>query len=158
MPYEVIPTYSGGSPAQVDEATARRVAFQEKEAYERYVSGFYGEEERERAEIRGLGNIVFSWTARGKEFLVEDIITGEHATRRTPVPREGFDIFAMHVEDAKRGVVVRLPTGERGVLLALARPHVRAVWLVRCESSRAVQEIDIRKTTSDAMLRQKAGQ
>lgn len=75
--FSVNPTYSAGSGAQVDEATARRVAREEDQARERALTGIYGERAQAAAGLRQLCGIVYAWTEKGKGARVEDLITGE---------------------------------------------------------------------------------
>lgn len=56
--YEVMPRYSGGSPAMVDKATAERIADQERKAYVAYSNGWYGVEGKAKADKEGLDGIV----------------------------------------------------------------------------------------------------
>ena len=58
--YNVRPRYTPGSPAAVDEATALRVAEQERDGHEQALSGAWGEDERERAVQLGLTGIVYT--------------------------------------------------------------------------------------------------
>ena len=85
--FNVAPRYSPGSPAQVDERTARRVAEDEKHGYGRSLAGVYGQTELTRAEQLGNSGIVEArWEqARPSGWLVQDMLTGEifvrYATR-----------------------------------------------------------------------------
>jgi hypothetical protein len=79
--YNVRPRYTGGSPAMVDERTARRVAESEQDSYEAALEGIYGPEYQERADslgVRGIAEAVYE-TRKGWE--VEDLITGERYLR-----------------------------------------------------------------------------
>lgn len=71
--YEVLPRYTAGSPAAVDEATARRVAQQEREAYPAHKDGTYGPAWAKVATSEGLDGIVIRGEGSGK---YQDIITG----------------------------------------------------------------------------------
>lgn len=156
MGYNVIPKYSGGSPALVDEATARRVAWQEEQAFQRTIAGAYGPDAAAKAEARGLGNIVLRVIqSRGPRFVVTDIITGEHVERKTFVPRSGFDIFAKSPTDAKKGEEVRLRDGRHARLVCAARPGAITRWLVRPNEGGPAEEIDITTATDLELLRQK---
>lgn len=73
--WNVAPRYTSGSPAMVDEATARRVAEQEQAAVAAIMLGMCGPEEKARAERLGLEGIVWSCSGR----IMIDVITG---TRR----------------------------------------------------------------------------
>lgn len=80
--YHVAPRYTPGSPAQVNQATAQRVAAQEQDGWERAKSGAYGEMTREQAENLGLSGIVYTTMEVGSNFLVEDLLT--HRCYRVP--------------------------------------------------------------------------
>lgn len=56
--YRVEPRYTCGSPALVDLKTATQVAYEEKRAYERCISGRNGKQDRDYAYVRGLEGIV----------------------------------------------------------------------------------------------------
>jgi hypothetical protein len=77
--YSVVPRYTAGSPAAVDEQTALRVAREERAAYERLMTGLYGEEEKRRAERLGLGGIVYTYSERQRkpQVSVYDVILDE---------------------------------------------------------------------------------
>ena len=68
----------------VTEALAQRLASEERGAYERAISGRYGDAERARAEEMGLGNIVERRLERRRHWEVHDMITGEGFTRPFP--------------------------------------------------------------------------
>jgi hypothetical protein len=73
--FHVAPSYSGGSPARVDEDTAIRVAVDEAIAYERHIAGIHGEENKARAQKHGLSNVVyFRWFRENKTFRY-DLLT-----------------------------------------------------------------------------------
>lgn len=79
--YDVRPRYTPGSPGLVDEATAQRVAKEERESYEHALSGIMGEIDKARAEKLGLRGIV-QWKQEkgaGKKqgWEVVDLVTGE---------------------------------------------------------------------------------
>lgn len=73
--YHVAPRYSAGSPAQVDEATALRVAAQEKSAYNHHIEGMYGDFKRKMAAEKGLEGIVYRTLEKGNKIYVDDLIT-----------------------------------------------------------------------------------
>ncbi len=80
----VVPRYTPGSPALVDRETALRVAKEERAAFERVLTGAYGEADKRRAEILGLEGIVYGYTTtreRGNpRVFVRDYITAEDRT------------------------------------------------------------------------------
>lgn len=80
--FSVIPTYSAGSPAQVDQLTAERVAVEEQRARTRALDGMYGEKATEAARRRGLAGIAYAWTEKGKGAVVTDLVTQEVRTFR----------------------------------------------------------------------------
>lgn len=82
--YNVRPRYTPGSPSGVPEETAMKVAADEKKAYERTLTGVYGEEERAKAEKEGLLGIAEEVVERRKHWDVRDLITGETYTRPFP--------------------------------------------------------------------------
>jgi len=72
------PRYTCGSPAAVyDEELARRVAKEEREAYEYALTGAVGPTDCEKARIRGLTLIVFEMRETAKGWKVKDWITGD---------------------------------------------------------------------------------
>jgi hypothetical protein len=80
--YNVAPRYTCGSPAIVRHELALRVAEEEREAYERVLSGSYGQEQQESAERSGLGSvdgrsIAERVTEHSNHWMIEDLLTGE---------------------------------------------------------------------------------
>lgn len=76
--YHVAPRYTAGSPAMVPESTARRVAAQEQEAYERAMNDrFETEDDRSRAVRLGVQGIVYSTHEGRGKMHVRDLITNE---------------------------------------------------------------------------------
>jgi hypothetical protein len=71
--YEVLPRYSCGSPAMVDERTAQQVIRDEQRSYKATLEGFYGAESIAHAEREGLEGIVL---IRGRKDHYTDAITG----------------------------------------------------------------------------------
>jgi hypothetical protein len=76
MSFEVLPRYSGGSPAAVDEHTARRVAEEERQSYLAALKGAYGDERAADARREGLDGIVLERHAKGNRVCYTDVITG----------------------------------------------------------------------------------
>lgn len=75
--FNVYPRYTAGSPAQVDRATAERVAAEERVAHGHVLAGRCGSAEQERAQRLGLDGIAEeAWEQRGK-LQFRDLITGE---------------------------------------------------------------------------------
>ena len=98
--YNVRPRYTPGSPAVVDEATAQRVAREERDAYEHALTGAWGEAERQRAELLGVSSIVYSLHEDGSgrrfRWVQADLIT-DTITRRLDseaLHRSGYMSFA----------------------------------------------------------------
>jgi len=56
--YNVNPRYTPGSPAMVSKSIAEHVAQQEREGYERALTGVMGEEDKAKAETAGLRGVV----------------------------------------------------------------------------------------------------
>ncbi len=79
--YQVAPKYTAGSPAQVDEQTARRVAAEEARSYANHLEGVYGPEDQEKAQAEGLGGISERVTQHAGHMVVEDLITGQRFRR-----------------------------------------------------------------------------
>jgi hypothetical protein len=83
--YHVAPRYTGGSPAMVDEATAERVAKQEKQSIEYVLQGVEGETNKARAERLGLRGIAECRVEQGAGkklgWAVLDLCTGERFFR-----------------------------------------------------------------------------
>jgi hypothetical protein len=73
----VAPRYTAGSPAQVPESLALRVARQELDGHTRALSGIYGEKEQQDAVNLGLRGIVYLVTEKGRHIIVQDLITQE---------------------------------------------------------------------------------
>lgn len=80
--HNVAPRYSAGSPAQVDQRTAERVAVQEREGYQRALEGFYGEEAQREAEALGLAGIVWTSHEVGSKLNKRDVLTGTATQQR----------------------------------------------------------------------------
>jgi hypothetical protein len=79
--FNVRPRYSAGSPAMVDEKTARRVAVEEQQAHQHAKEGFYGAEQQYQAEHDPLLGIAEFVTERADTWIVEDLITGDRYVR-----------------------------------------------------------------------------
>ena len=80
--FDVRPRYTPGSPGLVDEATAQRVAKEERESYEHALTGIVGDAEKARAEKLGLRGIV-QWkqekgSGKKQGWDVVDLVTGEN--------------------------------------------------------------------------------
>lgn len=75
--YNVAPRYTPGSPALVDYQTAQGVAEDERRAYERALSGRYGDAERVNAQALGLSGIVERRTVYAHHYVALDVLTGE---------------------------------------------------------------------------------
>lgn len=73
--FDVRPRYTAGSGAMVDERTARKVAAEERDAYEAALLGVYGEAERTKAEREGLSGIAIYMKETRTGWLVFDLIT-----------------------------------------------------------------------------------
>jgi hypothetical protein len=101
--WSVYPRYSCGSPAQVDEATARKVAVQERQGYEAAADGTYGEEQRAVALALGLRGIVLAWTERRGLFDYQDAMTGES---RSGVRPEQFALDRV-LQQARRQAILK---------------------------------------------------
>jgi hypothetical protein len=80
--YQVTPRYTSGSPAQVDERTARRVAQNEIQAHADLDAG----------EIdRGLDGIVEAVTDVGDRRVIVDLITAKRTERTTRIQEKETD-------------------------------------------------------------------
>lgn len=76
--FNVAPRYTCGSPAQVHEGIAVRVAKQEAEAYrDHYLSGLYGADAKAEAEKNGLDFIAFTMRETRKGWEAYDLLTGK---------------------------------------------------------------------------------
>ncbi len=96
--YSVRPRYTCGSPAQVSEEIARKVAHDESLVHEFIVKGGQGKEEQEKALKQGLSGISEHLIEIKHGWLVNDLITGERYERlRGVLPRIGDEV----IEDAK---------------------------------------------------------
>jgi hypothetical protein len=99
--WNVVPRYTAGSPAAVDPETAERVAKEERAAYERVLTGAYGEEEKRRAERLGLEGIVYWYieARRRPQVRVYDVI---EAYPRTFTRWEDFARWSQDNREASR--------------------------------------------------------
>ena len=112
--YNVAPRYTPGSPAMVDEATAVRVAAEEKESIEYVLQGYEGEESRLRAVRLGLRGVAEHVTERGSGkrlgWLVVDLCTGERFFRLCYTARRSLGWRAYtDLAGYERDLVVRQP-------------------------------------------------
>lgn len=80
--HNVAPRYSAGSPAQVDQRTADRVAAEERRSYVHALEGYYGEEAKREAETLGLAAIVWTSHEIGSKLRKEDVLTGTITEQR----------------------------------------------------------------------------
>lgn len=112
MYYCVNPTFTAGSPAQVDEATARRVVAQETQGFERACSGIYGEATAAGARLRETVGIVYAWTEKG-----------QRRRRRRPYDGRVPDLSPSFRSGARtRGCARRSSTGLSSVQRTSKRP------------------------------------
>lgn len=80
--YQVAPRYTPGSPAQVDAATASRVAAQEADTYRNLMAGAASStSEHQKAVKLGLEGIVEMLYEQQHCWHVTDVITGKESTR-----------------------------------------------------------------------------
>jgi hypothetical protein len=79
--FNVKPRYGAGSPAQVDEHTAKRVAEDERAAFEHARSGAYGTLRQIESTRDGLRGIVELRVERPGAWIVTDLLTGERFVR-----------------------------------------------------------------------------
>ena len=79
--FNVRPRYSAGSPGQVDEVTAHRVAEQEEGMYRSVLAGLYGQNAQERAKLLGRRGIAYELIETRKCWLIRDLITSEEYER-----------------------------------------------------------------------------
>ena len=99
MHFNVRPRYTCGSPAMVHGEIARKVAVEEKDAYEQALSGFWGEDEKKRAETLGLDGLAYVMfeEGSGREFRwhVWDLITDKETRKlhQNELHRLGFYRF-----------------------------------------------------------------
>jgi hypothetical protein len=106
----VHPRYSAGSGAMVPDWIALKVAREEREDYERVLSGVEGEESRKRAEVLGLRGIAVAMAEHGSgrkfRWLIYDLVTGECYRRHhdSEIPDLGFRHFRELPAQAQRAV------------------------------------------------------
>ena len=81
--FDVRPRYTGGSPAMVDERTARRVARQEADAYPAHLEGWYGPEAATDARERGLAGIVLFEIEHRSGWVIYDLLTRAWTFQKT---------------------------------------------------------------------------
>ena len=87
--YQVRPRYTPGSPAQVNEESALRVAEEERDSFEAHAEGFMGEEWQQKAERLGLQRIAYYIQEKGGHWvLLVDLITEERIEGRHEVELE----------------------------------------------------------------------
>lgn len=93
--FHVAPRYTPGSPAQVDESIALKVAEEEKHFIEHALEGTWGEANKVRAEQLGLRGIVEARTERRDHWEVLDLCTGERFKRHFPdkIRKMGFQAY-----------------------------------------------------------------
>lgn len=109
--FSVAPRYSGGSPAQVDERLAERVASEEVDGFLMSLAGAYGPEGLARAERLGLEGIVEERVERHGGWEVRDLISDRHFFRLTRQFGESERRFFSRIESARRrypGRIVRV--------------------------------------------------
>lgn len=75
--FHVAPRYTAGSPAQVDEETATKVAIQEYIEAGHVEQGVFGEEQQATHARRGCRGIAFTTYEKNRTMWVQDIITQE---------------------------------------------------------------------------------
>jgi hypothetical protein len=85
--YHVAPRFTAGSPAMVDQATAERVAEQERQGYEHALTGAYGEADKAAAMARGLAWIAWTTLETRSRLIKTDMLTGATTTHR--IGRDG---------------------------------------------------------------------
>jgi hypothetical protein len=73
--YQVRPRYTPGSPAQVPQHVALRVAEQEPRFYERALSGVWGDKSKQTAETEGLDFIAYTMQEKRGGWEILDLIT-----------------------------------------------------------------------------------
>lgn len=110
--YTVYPRYTPGSPAQVPEDIAKRVALQEAECFKRALEGVYGEAMQAQANAQGLVGIVGHFVDRNRGKYTErtwlDLCTGEQGVDKLQAqdtwtrfgPRCGMSAFPPGVSNA----------------------------------------------------------
>lgn len=147
--FDVRPTFTGGSPAMVDESTARRVVAQELNAFRNTKEGIYGADEAAQALRRGAGNIVISWHEQAGGMRIEDLLTGEYVVRKTFPPKTGTSIFALSPDDVKPRMTVHVNDGGTAMLIEQARVDQPTKWLARVQrvNGTKVETIDITQCT-----------
>lgn len=91
--YHVAPRYTGGSPALVSEFIAHRVAEQEKNGHEQALSGFWGDQQKLRAERLGLRGVAELREETKKGWLIFDLCTEEHLLKLYDPEKVGYRQF-----------------------------------------------------------------
>jgi hypothetical protein len=108
--FNVAPRFTPGSPAMVDGPTAYAVASEERLAYERSLTGVYGEQAKTLAEHVGCVGIVERREERSDCWIVLDVITQHQFIR--PFPSQ----HAVESEKKQRARAFRLRS-KYGLLL-----------------------------------------
>lgn len=76
--FHVAPRYTSGSPAMVSKELAFRVAEQERQAHQQYVSlATMGDAHSSEMVKKGLEGIAYSMTEVGRRICVHDLITNQ---------------------------------------------------------------------------------
>lgn len=99
--FEVRPRYCGGSPSLVPQGTCAQEAVDEQEAYERHLTGVYGDKKKAMAGKKGLKWICFARWEKGKKVYRYDLITGEtiqEPKRLSWEDKERLRFLRRHVE------------------------------------------------------------
>jgi len=73
--FDVAPRYTGGSPAQVPQAIAERVAGEELDGFRMTLAGVYGEAAVARAQQLGVEGIAEERRERGDGWEIRDLIS-----------------------------------------------------------------------------------
>ena len=131
--FNVAPRYTPGSPALIDEATARRAANAEKEFIEHALSGAWGEEQKARAARLGLRGIVEYRVEQGSGkklgWDVLDLCTGERFFRlaNEALVKLGYKRFEDLPWWAQQAVEKNPPAVEEYKTRAWFLPNAKAV-------------------------------
>lgn len=122
--FYVAPRYTAGSPALVSESIARKVAADERNAYETTLEGAYGERFAAEAKRDGLGGIVEEQVEFSKGWHITDLITGrrydklvavkpkkvEYSDTLLDVNTSGYSFLPLYTESyAQRGKSTAFP-------------------------------------------------
>lgn len=141
--YNVRPRYTPGSPAQVPQETAERVAEEERHGWEVSLSGAYGHANVEVAKVCGLAGIVEARVEYRKGWKVHDLLTNERFWR--PFKWKRGDKVQVFIDESRGfvpGEVVEADSHEAKVYVPCKDPNDGHPYYAGIRSPQAVLAIE----------------